>query len=182
MKKLILAMFASVACALGALAQGFPTVSTAENAVWYLIQFVNGGNVIAVNDAGKVVTVPFVMGEYGSNQLWKVEGSEADGYQLTNQDGKMLYVASAAKGQEVKAAAAATGVTRFNLTVSSGNYEIQPKGNDAISMNLTGGPSDNRGVGLWNKGDENNPVKFLSVAAPKVSLIPYPQKMEVSEA
>ena len=182
MKKLILAMFASVACALGALAQGFPTVSTAENTVWYLIQFVNGGNVIAVDNAGKVVTVPFEMGEYGSNQLWKVEGSEADGYQLTNQDGKMLYVASAEKNQEVKAATAATGVTRFNLTVSSGNYEIQPKGNDAISMNLTGGPSDNRGVGLWNKGDENNPVKFLSVAAPKVSLIPYPQKMEVSEA
>ena len=182
MKKLILAMFASVACAMGALAQGFPEVSTPENPVWYLIQFVNGGNVIAVADNGEVKTVPVQVGEYASNQLWKIEGNATDGYQLTNQDGKMLYVTSAEKNQEVKAAASATGVTRFSLISSNGAFEIQPKGNSAVSVNLTGGPSENRGVGLWDKGNENNPVNFLSITAPKVSLIPYPQEITVGDA
>ena len=49
MKRHFLMTLALVACAMGALAQSFPTVSTAERTVWYLIQFANGGNAITAS-------------------------------------------------------------------------------------------------------------------------------------
>ena len=172
-------MFAFVACALGALAQGFPTVSTAENTVWYLIQFVNGGNAITAETSGANVTTSAAVGK--PSQLWKVTGNATDGYQLTNKKGYTLHVASAAKNQMVQASATASGVSKFVLTANGSNYEIQPKGNTDISMNLWGGPNENRGVGLWNKGDQNNPVTFVDASAyegeAKFSLIPYPQEL-----
>ena len=185
MKRHLVAMFALVACALGALAQGFPTVSTAENAVWYLIQFVNGGNAITAETSGAEVTTSVAVGS--DAQLWKVTGNGTDGYQLTNKKGYVLYVGSAARNQKVHAAAAASGVSKFVLTANGSNYEIQPKGNTSISMNLWGGPSENRGVGLWDKGDQNNPVTFVDASTlegvSKYSLIPYPQELvEVSES
>ena len=176
-------MFAFVACALGALAQGFPTVSTAENTVWYLIQFVNGGNAITAETSGANVTTSAAVGK--PSQLWKVTGNSTDGYQLTNKKGYTLHVASAAKNQMVQASATASGVNKFVLTANGGNYEIQPKGNTGISMNLWGGPNENRGVGLWDKGDQNNPVKFVDASAleteSKFSLIPYPQELTVTK-
>ena len=185
MKRHLVAMFALVACALGALAQGFPTVSTAENAVWYLIQFVNGGNAITAETSGAEVTTSVAVGS--DAQLWKVTGNGTDGYQLTNKKGYVLYVGSAARNQKVHAAAAASGVSKFVLTANGSNYEIQPKGNTNISMNLWGGPSENRGVGLWEQGDQNNPVTFVDASTlegvSKYSLIPYPQELvEVSES
>ena len=183
MKKLSLAMFAFVACALGALAQGFPTVSTADNAVWYLIQFVNGGNAITAENSGANITTKAVEGS--DAQLWKVTGDATAGYQLTNKKGYTLHVASATKDQVVKASENPSGVSRFAIVASSGAFEIQPKGNDAISMNLTGGPKENRGVGLWNKGDQNNPVTFVDVARvemmSKLPLIPFPQEIAMGE-
>ena len=95
MKRHLVAMFALVACALGALAQGFPTVSTAENTAWYLIQFVNGGSAITAETSGAEVTTSVAVGS--DAQLWKVTGTEAEGYQLTNKKGYVLYVGSAAK-------------------------------------------------------------------------------------
>ena len=183
MKRHFFAMFAFVACALGALAQSFPTVSTAENTVWYLIQFVNGGNAITAETSGADVTTSAAVGR--DAQLWKVEGTEADGYQLTNKKGYTLHVASAAKNEMVKASASASGVSKFVLTSVNGGYEIQPKNNTAISMNLWGGPKENRGVGLWDKGDQNNPVTFVDASAyeslGKIALIPYPQELIVTK-
>ena len=179
MKRHLLSVFAFVACALGALAQGFPTVSTAEKTAWYLIQFVNGGNAITAETSGAEVTTSAAVGS--DAQLWKVTGNSTDGYQLTNKKGYTLYVGSAAKNQKVHAAASASGVNKFVLTANGSNYEIQPKGNSSISMNLWGGPSQNSGVGLWDKGDQNNPVTFVDASAyetlGKISLIPYPQEL-----
>ena len=176
-------MFAFVACAWGALAQGFPTVSTAENTVWYLIQFVNGGNAITAETSGANVTTSSAVGS--AAQLWKVTGDNINGYQLTNKKGYTLHVASAAKDQMVQASASASGVSKFTLTANGSNYEIQPKANTGISMNLWGGPNENRGVGLWDKGDQNNPVKFVDASAleaeSKFSLIPYPQELTVTK-
>ena len=182
MKRHLVAMFALVACALGALAQGFPTVSTAENTVWYLIQFVNGGNAITASAEANASTTSAVG---RPDQLWKVTGNSTDGYQLTNKKGYTLYVESAAKNQMVKAAASASGVSRFNIVSSNGGYEIQPKGNTGVSMNLWGGPSQNSGVGLWDKGDQNNPVTFTDASTlggeSPVSLIPYPQEVVMGD-
>ena len=184
MKRFFLALLCTGLSVMGALAQGFPTVSTAENAVWYLIQFINGGNAITAETSGVNVTTSAAVGK--PSQLWKVTGDATNGYQLTNKKGYTLHVASAAKNQMVQASATASGVSEFVLTANGSNYEIQPKGNTGISMNLWGGPNENRGVGLWDKGDQNNPVKFVDASAleaeSKFSLIPYPQELTVTKA
>ena len=183
MKRHFLSLLCFGMSMLGALAQGFPTVSTAENTVWYLIQFVNGGKAITAETSGVNVTTSAAVGK--PSQLWKVTGSEVDGYQLTNKKGYTLHVASAAKEQMVQASATASGVSKFAITANGSNFEIQPKSNTGISMNLWGGPSENRGVGLWDKGDKNNPVTFVDAsaleAASKFSLIPYPQEFVVTQ-
>ena len=181
MKRHFLAMLALVACVMGALAQSFPTVSTAEKTVWYLIQFVNGGNAITGDAEGDATTSGAVA---SPAQLWKVTG-DASGYQLTNKKGYTLCVASAAKNQMVQAKQTATGVSKFTIAAIDGGYEICPVGNAGISMNLWGGPSENRGVGLWDNGDQNNKVTFTDASAidevAKFSLIPYPQELVEGE-
>lgn len=184
MKKHLLTLLCFGMSMVGALAQGFPTISTGEDASWYLIQFVNGGKAITAETPDAEISVGAATGS--DAQLWKVTGNEADGYQFTNKKGYTLYVSSAALNEKVKSSAAATGVSRFTITTVDGGYEVHPKGNTGVSINLWGGPNDNRGAGLWNNGDQNNPVKFVDASVfenlGKISLIPYPQEIEVSDA
>ena len=187
MKKLSLTMFALIIM-MQAFAEGKPTVSTPENEVWYLIQFMNDGNALTAESDGTQITIsPATTDE---SRLWKVTGDDTEGYTFTNKKGYTLYVSSAAKNQMVYAASNPQGITKFHIeTTSNGSYsegfEIHPKGNTSISMNLWGGPGANRGVGLWDKGDINNPVQFNSAkqveAMSKISLIPYPAQLEVSD-
>ena len=189
MKRLLFLFTCIVAGIAGAFAQGFPTISTDdENTKWYLIQFMNGGNAITAESADAQITTATATGS--DAQLWKITGDATNGYTFTNKKGNILYVSSAAKNQMVKAATSETGVSKFfiNTTTNgtySGNYEIQPKGNTAISMNLWGGPNENRGVGLWDKGDQNNPVQFIEYSVfenlSNISIIPYPAEMSVGE-
>lgn len=188
MKRLFTLLSCFVMGVASCLAQGFPTISTDENAKWYLIQFMNGGNAITAESADAQITTATATGS--DAQLWKITGDATNGYTFTNKKGNILYVSSAAKNQMVKAATSETGVSKFfiNTTTNgtySGNYEIQPKGNTAISMNLWGGPSENRGVGLWDKGDQNNPVQFIEYSVfenlSNISIIPYPAEMSVGE-
>ena len=183
MKRFFLALLCAGLSVMGALAQGFPTVSTDGNTVWYLIQFINGGNAITADESGVNVTTSAAVGK--DAQLWKVTGDATGGYQLTNKKGYTLHVASAAKNQMVQASVTPGGVSKFVLTANGNNYEIQPKGNAGISMNLWGGPNENRGVGLWDKGDQNNPVKFVDASGleslGKIGLIPYPQELVVTQ-
>ena len=183
MKRHFLSLLCFGMSMLGALAQGFPTVSTAENTVWYLIQFVNGGKAITAATPDEEISVGAAVGS--ADQLWKVTGNGSDGYQFTNKKGYTLYVSTAALNEKLKSSASATGVSRFTITPSGEGYELHPKGNDGISLNLWGGPNDNRGAGLWNNGDPNNPVKFVDAsaleAAGKYALIPYPQEFVVTQ-
>ena len=170
------------------ISQGFPTISNDDDAKWYLIQFMNGGNALTAETAGANITTATATGS--DAQMWKITGDATNGYTFTNKKGYTLYVSSAAKNQMVKSGTSATGVSKFfinattNGTYSSG-YEIQPAGNTSISMNLWGGPSENRGVGLWDKADQNNPVQFVEYSVfenlGNISIIPYPAEMTVSE-
>lgn len=99
------------------------------------------------------------------SQLWKITGNETDGYTFTNKKGYTLCVNSASKNEMIKASKTPNGVTKFFIKPTgnskhSAGYEIHPKGNTNISMNLWGG-SENRGVGLWDKDNDNNPVTFI---------------------
>ena len=170
-----------------AFSQGFPTISTDGNEKWYLIQFMNGGNALTASSTGQITTSAALGNEA---QLWKITGSSSEGYTFTNKKGYTLYVGSAAKNQMVNAAENPSGVSKFfinetgNGTYSSA-YEIQPKGNISISMNLWGGPTENRGVGLWDKNDQNNPVQFVEPTVfenmGKISIIPQPQQITIGE-
>ena len=182
---LILSLFLSGICVHS---QNFPEISTEENAKWYLIQFMNGGNALTAESAGAQITTATATGS--DAQLWKITGDATDGYTFTNKKGNILYVNSAAKNQMVNAATSATGVSKFFINPTgnstySGGFEIQPKGNTSVSMNLWGGPSENRGVGLWDKSDQNNPVQFVEYTVfenlGNMSVIPYPAEMTVGE-
>ena len=188
MKKTLLLLSCMLAGLAGSFAQGFPTISSGENAKWYLIQFMNGGNALTAETAGAQITTATATGS--DAQLWKITGDATNGYTFTNKKGNILYVSSAAKNQMVKSATTATGVSKFfiNATANStysGGYEIQPKGNTSVSMNLWGGPAENRGVGLWDKEDQNNPVQFVEHAVfenlGNISIIPYPAEITVGE-
>ena len=168
-------------------AQGFPTISTDDNTKWYLIKFKNGGNALTARNEGQISTGA-VTGE--GAQLWKITGNETDGYTFTNKKGLTLFVDEAKKDNMVKAATNARGVSQFFIKTTensqySGCYEIHPKDNTEISMNLWGGPEENRGVGLWEKNNQNNPVEFAEastiVKLDKVDLIPMPQEITVSD-
>ena len=188
MKKSLILISCLIAGLLGVSAQGFPNISTDENTKWYLIQFMNGGNALTAETSDAQITTAAAIGS--DAQLWKITGDETNGYTFTNKKGYTLYVNSAAKNQMVHANATASGVTQFFIKETgnsnySGGYEIQPKGNLGISMNLWGGPNENRGVGLWDKNDQNNPVQFVEAVAfenmGKVSIIPQPLNMTVGE-
>ena len=170
------------------LAQGFPTISTDDEVKWYLIQFMNGGNALTAETSGAQITTSTAVGN--DAQLWKISGDATDGYTFTNKKGYTLYVGSAAKNQMVYANATASGVSKFFINATgnssySGGYEIQPKGNTGISMNLWGGPAENRGVGLWDKNDQNNAIQFVEAVAfenmGKISIIPQPQEITIGE-
>ena len=188
MKRLLYVLLCMLLTSAHVIAQGFPTVSTDDETKWYLIQFMNGGNVLTAETDGANITTSAAIGS--DAQLWKLSGSSSLGYFFTNKKGYTLSVASAEKNQMVRATSTITGTYRFaiNKTTASGysgGYEIQPKSNTSISMNLWGGPAENRGVGLWDKADQNNAVKFVDAAhfeqLGKIGLIPFPNELETKD-
>ena len=188
MRKHFFSILCMILASAYAMAQGFPTVSTDEETKWYLIQFMNGGNALTAETDGANITTS--TGKGSDAQLWKITGSKTQGYVLTNKKGYTLSVASSEKNQMVRAQSSASGSYKFAINTStasgySDGYEIQPSGNTAISMNLWGGPAENRGVGLWDKGDKNNAVQFVDAETferlGKISIIPYPSSLEVAE-
>lgn len=167
-------------------AQSFPTISTADAEVYYLIRFLNGGNAFTATTSGAQISTSAATGQ--DSQLWKVEGNDADGYTFTNKLGLQLHAASSAKNTMVKASTNASGTSRFKIVTTknntyTGHYEVQPVGNSAVSMNLFGGPSENRGVGFWDAADPNNPVRFQSETEFKslgsISIVPFPSQLTV---
>ena len=191
MKQKILLLLLMIASWAGSYAQEFPTISTNEVTKWYLIQFMNGGNAFTAETSGAEITTAAATGS--DAQLWKITGNATSGYTFTNKKGYTLYVGSASKNQKVFAASNVnSGVKTFKINTTgysgySGYYEIQPTGNTSISMNLWGGPSENRGVGLWDSNnDANNPVQFIDASSyeqlGKISVIPHPTELTVTNS
>lgn len=187
MRRILTLVTALAIVALQGFASGFPQISTSESEVWYMIQFMNGGNVFTASSSGAQITTASAVSS--DAQMWKITGDETNGYTFTNKSGYTLYVPSASKNQMVSASSSPSGVTKFYINATtnssySGGYEIQPVGNTAVSMNLWGGPEENRGVGLWDKADQNNPVSFVSAAQleaeSKIAIIPYPSQLEIT--
>lgn len=184
MKKLLFLLTCLLTGVLPVMADGFPKLTTKTDTTWYLIQFMNGGNAITAEtpDANVTTTTP----SGADSQLWMLTGSKMLGYIFTNKLGYVLNVSSITKEQMVQASKGNSGKFRFAINSTSnssysGSYEIHPKTNTSLSMNLWGGIAGNEGVGLWDAGDANNPVKFVEAGDFKkmgrISIIPQPLEM-----
>ncbi|MDO4715730.1 MAG: beta-N-acetylhexosaminidase [Bacteroidales bacterium] len=169
---------------LSAHASNVPKVSTEGNVTWYLLQFLNGGKVITAQEQGEV-SVASAKNDEG--QWWKLTGTPTQGYTFTNKLGYVLHVSAAAQNQKVKAKLNATEITTFSLQALSSEmaYEITPTSNNQVAMNLWGGATGNRGVGLWTKGDVNNPIVFISEqdynALGRIAIVPYPKQLNIEQ-
>lgn len=161
-----------------------PEASTSETPKWYFIQFMNGNEVLIPKGEGEdVQTQPLSETDI---EYWRFEGDESTGYQIINKNGMRLYVGGAEKNQMVKASSTAQTYDRFTFSPTTnssyiGGFEIHPSGNSDVSFNQWGGPATRRGIGLWNAGDQNNPLKFVSAEEieniGKVSIVPYPNQL-----
>lgn len=170
-------------------ATGFPIVGTDAEPQWYFLQFMNGGSVISASSQGEVqVSIP----KNSPDQLWRLEGNDTEGYTFINKKGLTLCLNSNAKKEKLKAQSTASGVYRFLikptlLPAYIGGFEIHPKNNSSVALNLWGGPGADRGVGLWDKKDPNNPIVFIGTSdsdiekARRISIVPYPSKLTIKK-
>ena len=191
-KRLLLATIATIALSLcGALRAAVPpTVSTGEKTVWYIVQFLNGSNVLEAQADGAEVKTAVLDG--GDAQLWKIEGDDAQGYELTSKTGLKLHTTSTALNGMFKASAAPTSNTRFVWTTSTnasynGEFMISPKANTSVYMNQWTGAGTGKSLGLWNeRASGDQPLKFatpdeLLRTDQKLDLIPYPRSVVYAE-
>ena len=171
-----------------------PTASTADKAIWYVIQFMNQGNVIEGKGDGKQARTAALNLSMESSisvtnaQLWKLEGDNTNGYKLINKNGQYLYLDNSARDAKVYAGKNVSGKkVLFKLMESqaqgyTGGLELQPAENNEVSINQFGGASSNAPLGLWNKNDAGNVLKFVSLGSSNENdaygLIPYPTSLE----
>ena len=154
-------------------AQGFPRVSTSQDEHWYYVKYLRSGNVL--EDKGNKqncrTASPQVMSS--DRQLWKIvaaKGSDADRkYQLVSRSGRTLYVnGTDPNSSRFMTGAAAAGTNTFHIFHSSNNsfgsgaFEIAPDSTGSYAMNQVGEIKVGQLVGLWDKGDINNVLSFVT--------------------
>ncbi len=167
-----------------------PTVSTADTTIWYMVQFLNGENVLTAGSDGDDVTVQVPTGK--DSQWWKITGSSTTGYTFTSKTGLILTNTTGAMNGMFQASSTATDNILYTLSTStnttySGEWVICPQTNTSVYMNQWGGAATGASLGLWNdRSDGNQPLQFVSevdwssVGQP-LPLIPYPQSVTRGE-
>lgn len=162
-----------------------PVISDSEQTVWYLVQFLNQGNVLEAQGNGALVHTAQASGS--DAQLWKIEGDETNGFKLTSKTNQVLYVNSTAKNGKFYSGTTPSGNQLFSIVSTEnssylGGFEIQPQSNSSVSMNQLGGAGIGKELGLWDKNDGNNPLKFITLeefqAIGKYGIIPYPTSLK----
>ncbi len=151
-----------------------PTFSTEGAETWYFVQFRRGGNVLA--DQGEGEAVRMATADPVDGQLWKLVGTK-ENFQLINKAGryaeistKGLTAAEAVVGG-ANATPLRTSATAFTpgfklVETANGTYspawEISPNNKSGQGLNQWGGPNAGMSVGLYNLGDANNPLVFVT--------------------
>ncbi len=188
--KKILCLLLPLFCVDMARAAELPTVSTEGNEVWYLIQFLNGENVLTAQGDGEKVMTGVPMAK--DSQLWKLEGSASGGYTFTSKNGMKLYTSTTALNGMFHASSTPNNNTLFvlqnttNSTYADG-FVISPKANRDVYMNQWEGASTGALLGLWNdRADANQPLKFVKAdeflaEGMPLPLIPYPASLTRGE-
>ncbi len=183
MKKYLLFFFL-LAATLSVCAVGFPKISTGLQEYWYSLKFTQGSFVVSSNGDG-VVCKALLPLEKGT-QLWKVEGSDTQGYTFTNKQGLRLYVSSTSEGAEVRASVSPSSLDKFKITSQGSNYIISPFSNTAQAFNVWGGMGLRNDIKLYQSSDVNASMEFLAegdinYTIPQVNLVPYPSSLTMGE-
>ena len=176
-------------CAFWGISQSYgadlPVISNSEQTVWYLVQFLNQGNVLEAQADGALVRTAKASGS--DAQLWKIEGDETNGFKLTSKTHQVLYVNTTAKEGKFYSGTTPSENQLFRIVNTEnssylGGFEIQPQNNTAVSMNQFGGAGVGKDLGLWDKNDPNNPLKFMTLeefqSIGKYGIIPYPTSLK----
>ncbi|MDH8702576.1 N-acetyl-beta-hexosaminidase [Dysgonomonadaceae bacterium PH5-43] len=166
-----------------------PIVSTSNETVWYFIQFLNGENVLAEQGDGNLAITAVPTNK--SSQLWKIEGDANSGYSIISKTGLTLYLNNTNQGGKFYAASAPVSNTKMGIVTTTNNvysdgFEIQPKANSGVSMNQWEGAGTGKNLGLWSKGDGNNPLIFVTQEefqekGNTTPIIPYPSTLNITE-
>ena len=183
MKKLFLICLLFAGC-MALQAEGFPQVSTDSEEFWYYLKFTQGTFVVTSEAEGKVCKAHIPAGR--STQLWKVQGTAAEGYTFTNKQGLSLYLSGTAQGSEVRASLNPTSMQKFKILARGSNYIITPFSNTNQAFNVWGGMGLHNDIKLYDSNDANAPMVFLSedevnLAGGDVSVVPYPNSVQMGE-
>ena len=189
MKQKFLPLLFAMLAFFSARAADLPVASDEEKEVWYLIQFLNGNNVLEAQADGAEVKTAALNGS--DAQFWKIVGDNTTGYDLNSRSGQKLYVTTTAKEGKFRSAAAPSSTatlfviqTTTNTTYADG-FVLSPAANKAVFMNQWGGAGVGVTLGLWNdRSDQNQPVRFLSEEdyqyyLPKAALVRDPQALKM---
>ena len=190
-RKLFLLCWAVLVSLVSLAAPSMPKVSTAQEVHWYLLKFTNSGLVVEASKANSGVHLAAMTGV--DAQLWKVEGSAAAGYTLTNKMGLQLYVTNTQEKGMVEAAKQHAN-NKFSIEPCktanfTSSFEIHPKANSEVGFNQWGGAAAGHPIGLWGSSKDregNNALTFETTAALDVyknlpPLVPYPQNINIQE-
>ncbi|MCF0188707.1 MAG: glycoside hydrolase family 95 protein [Bacteroidaceae bacterium] len=161
-KKVFIAL-AMVFAAIAAHAQMLPEFSTADNPVWYQIQFKTGSACLA--DKGSGANLQTATKGSGDAQKWCFIGDNENGFKMLSKAGRYVGFSGGRF----------TGTTADNAVLmqmkdSDGYWELHRVGSSNY-MNQWGGSGAGKELGEWSFGDTNNPVSFLLASAvlPKFS-------------
>lgn len=172
---------------LAAWSAGPPVVSVGDDVHWYALRFCNGKAVVSAQGEGRQVRTSGITGS--ADQMWKIEGSDAEGYTLTSRSGQQLYAEATSRDGQLKTSAAPASVhTRFVWSTTTnatyaGHFVLSPKENTSVFMNQWGGAGQDVPLALWNnRSDENQPFEFVSEeellnTSQRLPLIPYPAEI-----
>ena len=168
MRKFFMLFLLAMTAMTGWSAASFPKVSTDGSEYWYYIQMQRGLCVLTSMGEGRNMQTAEAVKAKKDVQLWKVEAVDDNRYRLTTRGGQvMVYSTSAGKFQT--AAAPSAGYTSFQIVRTtnssySGSFEIYAyqKGDDYAYLNQWGGFGAGRELGLYLKGDVNNPLQFVA--------------------
>lgn len=150
-----------------AVTQGkLPIFSTAEQTVWYRLQFCDGKAVIEDQGAGQDVLTAGI-NTISSGQLWKFVGTK-DNFRLISQYGNTLdfkdnfFCTTAEGGVELRL------IQSENETYTS-SWEIQPTSMTDQCMNQYEGNGEGRKLSVYDAKDNNNSL-FMVESSPVLPL------------
>ncbi|MBR1712531.1 MAG: glycoside hydrolase family 95 protein [Alloprevotella sp.] len=139
--------------------QTLPKFSTADNPVYYYVQFKAGGAYLA--DMGQGANLRTANKTNTDAQKWAFIGTKDD-FRLLCKTGR--YAGFSGSFFTATAAGASLKLVASTNASASGYWEIQRK-TSSQSMNQYQGTGAGRQLGEWEAGDANNPVSFTPASA-----------------